>query len=340
MNIKTRITKIHYDKNAKGIFVDMLEFFSVFYGAVSKFRNTLYDKNILKSIKVDAKVISVGNITTGGVGKTPVVSKLAQYYSENNEKVAIISRGYGGKLSNKKINLISDGVNVYYDAKQAGDEAYWHAINTPMCAVLTCKDRVKAAQYAVEKIGCTVIILDDGFQHRRIYRDLNLVLVDAEKGFGNEKLLPAGPLREGQEAFNRIDKILVVNKGDDTKRAERYAKILEKKLGHKAFVCQTSPDYVYNIVSEEKLASGEPINAVCAIGQPDSFFKFLEPNFEIINKVVFDDHHVYKKEEIEKIKGIIVTTEKDAVKMSGLKRKDIYAMKLKTDLDVEELLAD
>lgn len=340
MNIKTRITKIHYDKNAKSIFVDMLEFFSVFYGAVSKFRNILYDKNILKSIKIDAKVISVGNITTGGVGKTPVVSKLAQYYSENDEKVAIISRGYGGKLSNKKVNLISDGVNVYYDAKQAGDEAYWHAINTPMCAVLTCKDRVKASQYAVDKIGCTVIILDDGFQHRHIHRDMNIVLVDAEKGFGNEKLLPAGPLREGKEAFDRIDKILVVNKGDDVKRAERYAKILEKKLGHKAFVCQTSPDYIYNIVSEEKLASGEPINAVCAIGQPESFFKFLEPNFEIINKVVFDDHHVYKKEEIEKIKGIIVTTEKDAVKMSGLKRKDIYAMKLKTDLNVKELLAD
>lgn len=338
MNIKTRITKIHYDKNAKGVFVDMLEFFSVFYGAVSKFRNKLYDKNILKSIKIDAKVISVGNITTGGVGKTPVVSKLAQYFSDNDEKVAIISRGYGGSLSNKKVNLISDGINVYYDAKQAGDEAYWHAINTPMCAVLTCKDRVKAAQYAVDKIGCTVIILDDGFQHRRIHRDLDVVLVDAEKGFGNEKLLPAGPLREGQEAFDRIDKILVVNKGDDIQRAERYAKILEKKLHHKALVCKTSPDYIYNIVSEEKLASGEPINAVCAIGQPESFFKFLEPNFEIINKIVFDDHHMYKQEDIEKIKGIIVTTEKDAVKMTGMKRKDIYAMKLKTDLDVKELL--
>lgn len=338
MNIKTRIAKLHYDKNAKGVFVDMLEFFSVFYGAVSKLRNVLYDKNILKTVKVNAKVVSVGNITTGGVGKTPVVSKLAQYYSDNDEKVAIISRGYGGKLSNKKVNLISDGINVYYDAIQAGDEAYWHAINTPMCAVLTCKDRVKAAQYAIDNIGCSVIILDDGFQHRRIHRDLNLVLVDSEKGFGNEKLLPAGPLRESEESFNRIDRVLVVNKSDDVKRAERYAKILEKKLGHKTFVCQTKPDYIYNIVSEEKLAAGEPINAVCAIGQPDSFFKFLEPNFEIINKFVFEDHHIYKKEEIDKIKGIIVTTEKDAVKMSGLNRKDIYAMKLKTDLDIDELL--
>lgn len=340
MNLKSKISKLHYDKNAKGLFVDLLEFLSVFYGAVSSFRNSLYDKNILKSVKIDAKVISVGNITTGGVGKTPVVSKLAQYYADKDEKVAIISRGYGGTLSNKKVNLISDGINIYYDAKQAGDEAYWHAINTPMCSVITCKDRVKAAKYAVETLECTVLILDDGFQHRRIDRDLNLVLVDAERGFGNEKLLPAGPLREGKEAFNRIDKILVVNKGEDTKRAERYAKILEKKLGHKAYTCQILPDCIYNVVSEEKLASGEPINAVCAIGQPESFFKFLEPNFEIVNKVVFDDHHIYKKEELENIKGIIVTTEKDVVKMSNLKRKDIYAMKLKTDLDIDNLLAD
>ena len=340
MNIKTRITQIHYDKNAKGIFVDMLEFFSIFYGFVTRLRNTLYDKNILKTIKVDAKVISVGNVTTGGVGKTPVVSKLAKYYSQQDEKVAIISRGYGGKLSNKKVNLISDGVNIYYDAKQAGDEAYWHAINTPMCTVITCKDRVKASRFAIKELGATVILLDDGFQYRRLYRDINIMLVDLEKGFGNEKLLPAGPLREGNEAFDRVDKILVVNKGNDEKRAMRYAKILEKKLRCKSFVCQTMPDYIYNVVSEEKLASGEPVNAVCAIGQPESFFKFLEPNFEIINKFIFDDHHIYKKEELEKIKGTIVTTEKDAVKMLEFNRKDIYAMKLKVDFDVEGLVLE
>jgi tetraacyldisaccharide 4'-kinase len=340
MNLKTKISKLHYDKNAKGLFVDLLEFLSFFYGFVSKFRNTLYDKNILKTIKVNAKVISVGNITTGGVGKTPVVSKLAQYFASQDEKVAIISRGYNGKLPNKKVNLISDGINIYYDAKQAGDEVYWHAVNAPMCSVLTCKDRVKAAQYAIDKLGVTVIILDDGFQHRHIYRDLNLLLVDSERGFGNEKILPAGPLREGKEAFKRVDKILVVDKGTDTKRAKRYAAILEKKLGHKTFVCKTSPDYIYNIVSEEKLASGEPINAVCAIGQPESFFNFLEPNFEIINKISYEDHHLYKKEELEKIKGIIVTTEKDAVKMTECNRKDIYAMKLKTDLDIVGILAE
>ncbi len=340
MDLKTKITKLHYDKSAKGLFVDMLEFFSIFYGVVSSLRNKLYDRGILKSVKVDAKVISVGNITTGGVGKTPLVAKLAQYYINQDEKVAVITRGYGGKLSNKKVNLISDGVNVYFEAEDAGDEAYWHAINNPMCCVLTCKDRVKAAKYAVKTLGCSVIILDDGFQHRKIARDIDIVLVDSELGFGNEKLLPAGPLREGKEAFARINKLVVVNKSGNEERAGKYAKILGKKLNCPAFVCNTQPDYIYNIVSGEQLASGEAVTAMCAIGQPEQFFRFLEGRCEVIKKVVYDDHHLYKKSEIDDIKGMIVTTEKDAVKLEQFNRKDIYAMKLKIDLDVKSLIGE
>ena len=340
MDLKTKITKLHYSKNTKGLFVDMLEFFSIFYGFVSKLRNVLYDKGILKQIKINAKVISVGNITTGGVGKTPLVAKLAQYYIDKDEKVAVISRGYGGKLSNKKVNLISDGVNIYHDAIEAGDEAYWHAVNNPMCCVVTCKDRVKAAQYAVDNLGCSIIILDDGFQHRRIARDIDIVLIDSELGFGNEKLLPAGPLREGKEAFKRVDKLVIVNKSDNNNRAEKYAKILAKKLNKIAFVCNSQPDYIYNIVSGERLASGEAITALCAIGQPEQFYRFLENNYEIINKISYDDHHIYKQSELNQIKGIIVTTEKDAVKLSQFNRKDIFALKLKIDIDIKTLIED
>ena len=340
MDLKTKITKLHYNKNTKGLFVDMLEFFSIFYGFVSKLRNVLYDKGILKQIKINAKVISVGNITTGGVGKTPLVAKLAQYYIDKDEKVAVISRGYGGKLSNKKVNLISDGVNIYHDAIEAGDEAYWHAVNNPMCCVVTCKDRVRAAKYAVDTLGCSIIILDDGFQHRRIARDIDIVLIDSELGFGNEKLLPAGPLREGKEAFKRVDKLVIVNKSDNNNRAEKYAKILAKKLNKIAFVCNSQPDYIYNIVSGERLASGEAITALCAIGQPEQFYRFLENNYEIINKISYDDHHIYKQSELNQIKGIIVTTEKDAVKLSQFNRKDIFALKLKIDIDIKTLIED
>ena len=204
MNFKTKITKIHYDKNAKGIFFKILEFCSLFYGIGSGLKNLLYDRGILKPKKVDAFVISVGNVTTGGVGKTPVVAKIAKYYISNGEKVAIISRGYGGALSNKQINVISDGNEIFCNARLAGDEPFWLAENVNGAIVITSKNRTEAAEYAIQKYGTTKIILDDGFQHRKLYRNLDIVLVDSDKMYGNGHLLPAGPLREGKEAFKRI----------------------------------------------------------------------------------------------------------------------------------------
>lgn len=124
------------------------------------------------------------------------------------------------------------------------------------------------------KIRCDKIILDDGFQHRKLYRDLDVVLMDSKMGFGNEKLLPAGPLREGMEAFARIDRLVVVSKDTDHKRAEKLAKIMGKKMKVKTSVCCTEPDYVYNIKTGERLADGAEITAVCAIGQPKQFMIF------------------------------------------------------------------
>ncbi len=334
-NLKTEITKIHYDKNAKGILFKILEFASIFYGAGSRFKNFLYDKKILKSQKVDALVISVGNITTGGVGKTPVVSEIAKYFISKGEKTAIISRGYGGKLSNKKINVISNGNEIFYNADLSGDEPNWLAQNTNGAIVITSKNRIKAAQYAITRFGVKTIILDDGFQHRKLHRDLDIVLTDSEKGYGNEKLLPAGPLREGNEAFKRIDRLVVVSKNTDHTRAEKIAKITEKKLKIKTLVCRTEPDYVYNIKTGEILAEKSKATAMSAIGQPEQFYKFLG-NYEIIKTVTFDDHHNYKAEELPS--GIILTTEKDAVKLKKFNRSNIYALKLKTTIDVGQLL--
>lgn len=335
MNFKTEITKIHYDKNAKGLFVKLLEFGSIFYGIGSGLKNKLYDNGLLKPKKVNAFVISVGNITTGGVGKTPVVSEIAKYLIQNGEKVAIISRGYGGKLSNKNINIISDGEKIFYNAKLAGDEPFWLAQNSKGVIVITTKNRYEGAKFAVEKFGATKIILDDGFQHRKLYRNLDIVLMDSKMGFGNEKLLPAGPLREGMEAFSRIDRLVVVSKDIDHSRAEKLAKIMSKKMKVKTTVCNTEPDYVYNIKTGEKLADNSEITAICAIGQPKQFYQFLN-NYKIKQTIDFDDHHIYTEEELPD--GIIVTTEKDAVKMKDFTRNDIFALKLKTSVDVNELL--
>lgn len=335
MNFKTEITKIHYDKTAKGLFVKLLEFGSIFYGIGSGLKNKLYDNGLLKPKKVNAFVISVGNITTGGVGKTPVVSEIAKYLIQNGEKVAIISRGYSGKLSNKNINVISDGEKIFYNAKLAGDEPFWLAQNSKGVIVITTKNRYEGAKFAVEKFGATKIILDDGFQHRKLYRNLDIVLMDSKMGFGNEKLLPAGPLREGMEAFSRIDRLVVVSKDIDHSRAEKLAKIMSKKMNVKTTVCNTEPDYVYNIKTGEKLADNSEITAICAIGQPKQFYQFLD-NYKIKQTIDFDDHHIYMEEELPD--GIIVTTEKDAVKMKDFTRNDIFALKLKTSVDVNELL--
>jgi len=338
MNLKTKITQLHYDRNAKGNLVKLLECCSYVYGAGSGLKNWLYDKKILKPKKVDAYVISVGNMTTGGVGKTPVVLEIARYLSKKGERVAIVSRGYGGKLSNKKVNVISDGKNIYYTAAMAGDEPFMLAQKAQGVCVLTCKDRYSAAKFAVENFGVTKIILDDGFQHRKFHRDLDIVLMDSKMGLGNEKLLPAGPLREGAEALDRIDKLLVVSKNTDHSRAEKFAKIMEKRLSIETHLCYTEPDYIYNIKTGEKLEEGESITAICAIGQPQQFFDFLS-NFRVKDTIALDDHHQYSPIDLVDISGNIVTTEKDAVKLLRFNKDNIYALKLRTNIDVERLLS-
>lgn len=344
MGIKTQISKIHYDKNAKGLLFNLLKFCSIFYALGSGLKNKLYATGKLTPKKVDAFVISVGNLTTGGVGKTPVVAQIANYLTQKGEKVAIVSRGYGGKLSG--VNVISAGNEIFYEAGKAGDEPRWLAENTK-AVVITSRSRFKGAEFAISKFGATKIILDDGFQHRKLHRDLDIVLVDSEMGFGNENLLPAGPLREGLEAFDRIDKLVVVSKNTDHTRAEKYAKIMGKKLKKETFVCFNEPDYVYNILhQEEQLAKGEKVLAFSAIGQPKQFYQFLS-DYNVVKTVDFDDHHNYTKADVEKLQQIcieldvktLVTTEKDAAKLVNLGFfLKVFALKLKTNLDVEALL--
>lgn len=344
MGLKAAISKIHYDKNARGVIFALLRIFSIFYAFVSGLKNKLYETGKLVPKKVDAYVISIGNLTTGGVGKTPVVAQIANYLKTKGEKVAIVSRGYGGKLSG--VNVISDGSGIFFEADKAGDEPRWLAENTK-AVVITSKSRFKGAEFAINKFGATKIILDDGFQHRKLHRDLDIVLVDSEMGFGNENLLPAGPLREGLEAFDRIDKLVVVSKNTDHTRAVKYAKIMGKKLKKETFICYNEPDFVYNILHpEEHLPKGETVLAFSAIGQPKQFYQFLG-DYNVVKTVDFDDHHNYTISDVEKLQQIcidldiktLVTTEKDAAKLTNLGFfLKVFALKLKTNLDVEALL--
>lgn len=341
-NFKTELTKFHYNRGTQ-INPNLLKFFSlcsVFYDLVTSIRNFLYDKLIILKVEcVNARVISVGNLTTGGVGKTPVVAEIANFYAkEYGERVCILSRGYGGSLDNSEPHLIKDVSGIHYTAQEAGDEPYWLSENThPEVIVITCANRVKGAEFAVNKFQVTKIILDDGFQHRKLYRDCDIVLVDSEKCFGNNRLLPYGPLRENLSGLNRADIIYVVSKNIDHSKAETYIKDLKRRTGKDVRLCKIEPDKIYNIKTGEILDKSQPLTALCAIGQPEQFIKFLA-DLNVKNKIFFDDHHIYTKEEISHIKGAIVTTEKDAVKLKPFGLDNIYALKLKTTINLAQLL--
>jgi tetraacyldisaccharide 4'-kinase len=319
--MKAQFTKLHYDQTAKP--VKVLDFLALIYGAVVDLRNLFYDLGLLKTERVDAYVISVGNITTGGVGKTPVVAEIAKYLGNNT---AIISRGYGGKL--KGLNMITP------ETIGASDEALWLAKNTN-AVVITCKSRVKAAQYAVEQLGVKTIILDDGFQHRRLHRDLDIVLVDSRMVFGNAKLLPAGPLREGLKGLQRADKMVMVYKKAEKMGKQEIKQVLASRLPK--FSAIMVPDGLYNIKTGAALPAGTFITAVSAIGQPQQFYDFLK-DYNVARTITFDDHHRYELKDVKGIPGAIVTTEKDAVKLQKFGLDNVYALKLKTILNVKGLL--
>ena len=334
MNIKSKITELHYSR-VKNFLYTLLWFPSVLYRLITNFRNYLYDKSIIKSVTVNANVISVGNLTTGGVGKTPLVAEIAKYYIAKNEITAVISRGYGGKLSSKNVNVISDGKQIFYDAKMAGDEPYWYAENITGLIVVTCSSRVKAAKYAINKFGVKNIILDDAFQHRKINRNLNIVVVDSDKRFGNEKVLPQGPLRESLSGIKRADKIVIMSKG-----SKNYNDTINFAAEMNAQICDAAPAEVYNIKTGIHIADGVTVTAMCAIGQPEQFFNFLTPRFNVVNKIIFDDHHFYTKSDIKNIDMPIITTEKDAVKLKNLGFDNIYALKLRLNINCKDLLND
>lgn len=352
--MKLFIAKLHYKQKlgiAEFAVYPFLWLFSVFYSLGVKIRNFFYDKELFKSFKPEAYIISVGNITTGGVGKTPVTAEIAKYYTEKGKRTAILLRGYGAKLQNKEPNIISDGKKIFYEAKEAGDEAVLLSESCPKSAVLTCRSRIKAAEKAIKDLNSEVLILDDAFQHRKIKRDLNLLLIDSKNKFGNKHILPLGPLREPLKEIKRADKIIVVNKDVNDKEAIDYCKELEKEFNKKIHLCKMLPNEIYNLKTAEPLAKFSRIMAFCAIGQPKSFYDFLKKDYDLAATTTLPDHHNYTKENIEELielaqkEGInkLVTTEKDAVKVKELFKEfkiDVYALKLKAYLDLEEILND
>lgn len=328
-NLKTYFQDVHYLRRKPNFLLNFaLGFIEFFYAAIINFKNYLYEIGFLKEEKVNAQVICVGNLTTGGVGKTPIVIKMANEIAKE-KKVAIISRGYNAKISNKNPVLIKDFDGLKFkDGTMCGDEPFQSAKKvSDNVVVIICADRKKAAKYAIEKFGIETIILDDGFSNRKIKKDRTILVLDSKMRFGNQHLLPFGPLREPIKQIKRANEIIVVNKGDENiSNALKWAK---DSFNLPVCISQMTPKRIYNMhTGADVNTNKQKAIAFCAIGQPEQFFNFASMFYEII-PVAFEDHHKYSKNDIKKmIKiadenniNIFITTQKDETKLFDLTNK-------------------
>lgn len=301
--------------------------FSYLYGLGTELRNNFFDKGALKSFKVDVPVISVGNITSGGTGKTPVTLYLAKYFLDRGKKTGIISRGYGRR--SKNMEIVHDGKKLLDDINKTGDELLMLAEdlkkNYNNFYIIAEADRVSAAKHMTNKFPVDIIILDDAFQHRYIKRDLDIVVIDAEDYYKEPEAynysLPSGKLREKAPNIERSDIIIQNNKSGSfdlipfLKDSGKAITTLQYKPGK--FIGKFG-NLLKGFQKEAIVFSG--------IGSPESFHKILDAEgVKMKEKIVYDDHHKYVIEDIQRLmrnydtEKIYITTQKDFTKVKKFK---------------------
>jgi tetraacyldisaccharide 4'-kinase len=347
----------------------MLSLIGWLYGEVAGLRNKLYDAGLFGSAGLGARTISIGNITAGGTGKTPLVAYVAATLASRNEKVCILTRGYGRKDPGKRV-LVSDGEQIYADAGSAGDEPYELALSlTGKAMVIADADRQSAGEWAVRKHKATAFILDDGFQHRRVKRDVDIVCIDATDPFGGGAMLPAGRLREPVDNLRRAD-VLVITRADQVSdNTALLTQLNELCPDSKIFTARSETVRILRLEdfragSRDRSESGERVwkefknslathqervatYAFCALGNPENFFTHLRSDFktggfDLAGVKTFPDHHRYTQNDINHLlrmageagAKILLTTAKDAVKLSGLEfTLPCYVVEIETVID-------
>ncbi|MCS6989725.1 MAG: tetraacyldisaccharide 4'-kinase [Chloroherpetonaceae bacterium] len=309
----------------------LLDVLSRLYGALVNVRNWLYDKGVLKTFQSPIPVVSVGNLTTGGAGKTPFVDWIVKHYHAEKKRVAIVSRGYGRKT--KGVVLVSDGALTLVSAREAGDEPLMLARRNPGAIVVVAEKRADGVKFLLEKFSDRlpdVILLDDGFQHRALSRELDLLVIHAEQNPANDALLPLGRLREPVGAIKRADLILL-------SKVTRYIDLAALEQTLASFRKPIVKSRV-KIVGLRSFFSGElaPLGtqaflwtwafAFSGIGDSKNFVETLQCAGLIVeHQKHFPDHHVYSEADIEFILdevtrhgiNIIVTTEKDYFRLKA-----------------------
>lgn len=286
-------------------------------------RRAAFAAGLKRVQRVPVPVVSFGNLTVGGTGKTPAALWLAGWLQERGERPAIVTRGYGGDLRGRVVTVGRDGQSLF-DPREIGDEAVLLAerFRGP---VVCGADRVAAARLAIEEHDASVVILDDGFQHWRLGRDVDVLLVDGRAGFGNGALLPAGPLREPLGALRRADAIVVTKTSDGSRVAETLVRLAP---GVPTFAAELKPRSLS--VSEDGVLVTRPLGdlvgrrvvTVSAIAQPQSFYELLgQLEVRAVEVLEFPDHHLFTQSDWQRITqaghraDLVVCTEKDLVKL-------------------------
>jgi tetraacyldisaccharide 4'-kinase len=322
----------------------------VLYGAVTRARLSLYRRGTFQSARLGRPVISVGNITTGGTGKSPLVEWVVKTLAAQDKKVCILTRGYG-RDHPERLVVVSDGERVLASPADAGDEPFLLATNLlGTAAVISSADRWAAGKKAIELFGVDCFVLDDGFQHLRLARDLNIVTIDATNPWGGGHLLPYGRLREPRKGLSRADCVVITRcdqmESLDELRAELVSLIgqrplFESRMQTKRVVPLKNPP--------ETISPVQPVAAFCAVGNPQSFFNHLKRDgYDVVLQKDFWDHHVYSQKEIDSLidgakaagANSLITTAKDAVKLQSKSfSMPCYVLEIEPRIENAEALA-
>jgi tetraacyldisaccharide 4'-kinase len=301
------------------------------YGVVARLRVFLYDWGWFDQRRLPVPVLSVGNLTMGGTGKTPAVILLVDWLLAQGKRVAILSRGYR-RTSTAQYLMVSDGERLLVDASEAGDEPFMMAQRCPKAIVAVGADRYELGDWVLSRLPIDCLVLDDGFQHLGLYRDVNLLLVDATDAEGLAAMTPAGRLREPLRAAARATAI-VITRADVPAQVTEVCRKLKATLGF-------MPDPIQAVFRPESLVSvmtgtSEPLSwskgktaLLCSgVGHAGSFRSLVERiGMKIVGEVVHPDHHAYTSQDVERLKAravelraeLVVTTEKDACKLTAL----------------------
>jgi tetraacyldisaccharide 4'-kinase len=332
-----------------------LKFASFLFAAAVSVRYFLYRTGILRRYPLGIQVISIGNVTAGGTGKTPVTEIFARTLAAAGRKVAILSRGYRRKeaplwrrLFTQVVEpplVVSDGRHVLLDSETGGDEPYMLASNLPGVAVVVDRNRVKAGRYAIKRLGCDTIILDDGFQYQKLKHSLEVVLVDATNPFGNGNMLPRGILREPARNLARADIVFLTKcRGDVSEVRDEIRKYNETA---EIVECNHSPKVLKDVWSREEFPlswlKGKTVCTLSGVASPRGFEDSLR---RLGAKVVwcerYADHHRYDSSEIlyalnrtaDMGADALVTTEKDAVRFPRLETTPVKCLYLRIAIEI------